>query len=273
MKLNKIILGIAAAGMAVGFAVPSQAAVLDAWQMVITGDTYSNIGRLSITAGSSTVIQETDAAGNIFAGAQFSENGLAYNISYVQDNIVGPGDSGPVTPFGATDWLQMTFTNVTGVVTSTTGAGGFGYVFTGGDFSLTNYLDAAPSVLATGSIVGNTGTFADNFGIAGANGSSVLDILLASIAGGSTFNLLDSGGNPIDISTVVFEAQTNNQLTENVPAVTTTCGATGFANCIYLNNINSNGDAFLTTVPEPATLALMGLGLVGMGVSLRRRKA
>jgi hypothetical protein len=270
MKLNKFVYGIVAAGVIFAFAAPAQADVLDAWQMTITGDTYSNIGRLSITGGTSNVIQQTDALGNIFVGSSFVENGLAYNISYIANNVVGPGDFGAPIFFNSADLLKMTFSNVGGLVTSITGSGGFSYAFTSGNFTLTDY-NGTNSILATGSIVGTTGSFGDNFGFAGANGSSVMDIILTSIAGGSTFNLLDSLGNPLNLADILIEAHTNNQLTEAVPASTTSCGSTGYGNCVYVNNINSNGDAF--TVPEPETLALMGLGLLGLGLTRRRAQA
>lgn len=271
MKLRKPLASLAAAGMVSMFALSAQADVLDAWQMQITGDTYTNIGRLSITGGTSNVIQETDLAGNIFVGANFVETGVAYDISYIQDSVVGPGDAGAPTPFGSSDWLRMEFTGVTGTVTSITGGGGFTYAFTGGSFSLFDYA-GTNTLLASGNLVGVTGSFGDNFGIAGANGSSVIDIILSSIAGSPIFNLFDSTGTALDLSTVLFEAQTNNQLTEAASAVSMSCGTTGFTYCISLNNINSNGDAFLTTIPEPGSLALFGFGLAGLGLAGRRRK-
>jgi hypothetical protein len=43
----------------------------------------------------------------------------------------------------------------------------------------------------------------------------------------------------------------------------------GFGN----NNVTMRGQAFEVTVPEPGTLALLGLGLAGLGAARRRQKA
>ncbi len=275
MKPSKLFVSLAAAGLISAAALPVRAAVLDAWQMQINGTTYANIGRLSLTAGSSTVIQQLDATNNVFVGASFTETGAVYSISYVPNSVVGPADSGMPASFNTADALELSFSNVTGTVTSVSAGGGFDYVFTGGTYQITA-PNAGAAVLATGSVAGGAGSFLDHNGFAGQNGSSVVDIAFDQIAGSPAFSLMDSSGNPLDISTLLFEGQTNNQIGNGPGDVVfgstrTECGGL-YENCAVAK-VNTNGDAYLQVVPEPATVALMGIGLLGVGVAVRKRKA
>lgn len=268
MKLNKLVMGIAAVGMFSAFAAPSQATVLDAWQATINGNTYTNIGRLSLTGGSGTVEQEVNAFGQVFTNARFVESASIYNISFVSDNVVGPTDNGPIVVLNSTDFLSINLSSVKGKV-STIGPAGFAFNFNSGAFSI-NLLNSPFTPQATGKVSGIGGTFNNTAGFAGGNGETVQDVLFTSLLNG--FNLKDSTGKVLDINKIAFEAHTNNQV-GNGPgdAVLGTCSFDTLALCVTVK-VNSNGDGFLTTtVPEPATLALMGMGLLGMGFSTRRK--
>src|SRR5436190_21478318 len=100
--------------MALASASASASIVLDGWQLFTPTGVTTQIGRLNLVSGTSTVEQQVDGTGNAFVGAQFAEFGKISSVTFTNENVIGDGDSG--APSILSDNLTLTFSNVMGTV-------------------------------------------------------------------------------------------------------------------------------------------------------------
>lgn len=125
--------------------------------------------------------------------------------------------------------------------------------------------NATVSDTGTADVLLGTGSLVPGNGVAGfdnGNGAFLNALTTYSnTAAGSAYFVA-----PVPFYTLAFNAFNNTA--QGVIKVGT-CAP----NCTISITNAIGGVDFAKTVPEPATLALLGMGLVGMGVSLRKRKA
>jgi len=287
-NFKKSLMSIAIVGSAAISGVASANTIVDDWYLDLTaagaGKT-TNIGNLVLQGGTGTVEQDYGDDLTLSVGDTFTEFGSAFSVTYTPDTAVGTLDTGVgfLQPTGTE--IEFTFTGLTGFISAiNVGTGAIDYVFD--DFA-TNALGNINMTV--------DGTSVFDFGIASPSGgdigqfhgglatSGTTDLLLFAKPGSAGSTIWGDTGT--DTAFDMFDLLGNVATLFDVHLVNTLNAAGSTFD--YVNGeddtlgthsatleITSTGNLNLVNVvPEPTSIALLGLGLLGLGAVSRKKQA
>jgi len=274
MKLTKIAVTMCVAGAALMSSSANALIVQDGWGMSALTSNTLNIGHLNLAGGAATVNQQVGVDGNPFVGASFFEYGQIFTTTYTKENVAGFNDFGfPTAYTSPLAGLQVVFSGLAGSVTAydaTTGkinymfAPGLGTITLQGTTDGSVFTDLATLALRSPS----GGDLGDFFGNAQTQGQSTIFAQFVSFLNGFNIDLAGAGLGYSDPTDLFLQVVTTNKIGTPASGV----GACEFDETLDCRTlfVTSDGSADLLQIPEPSTLALLGIGLLGFASSRRR---
>ncbi len=300
MKLKKksLYTALVACAVVAGYAAPASANVtIQNWQLNLPGGlVISNINQL-VFGGESYVVNTPTSTPGIFTS---TDVGVFNILQYNNGNKLNLGSGQLTGTFTATDLTNLS----TGGYIFTGGTFNLYYNQTASPYGTTalNDYGAATGTQIASFTISNTGSPYTGGGFIQASGAPTDNGTVTVTSQAPTTLtpsnvLLDSSGNPLSLSGLVLGFVTTNasldatanpntvtnpgqytidaNLVTALNSMTSTFnpgGTTGTYNVIPTNMFISNaGQLKLQYAPEPATIALLGCGLLGIGWSLRRK--
>lgn len=261
--------------IATGLAMSTSALALPQFQVAGTNTFYAT----EINGGSS---ERLGKFGDGMIGGVDQLRTYAGQIGYM--DFSGFTNAGPNGPFGTvaaidsglgvTYGLYLTFDLVADWNGDGT-FGGFGSTYTLSSLNFSVYKDVGFGVAASrtlftpATLLADADVTLDGEDVLLGSGSLVAGLADINLAGGTALNsattyLNTMAGDAFFVDPSPFYTLAFNAFNNTGPGVQ--IGVDSIA-------ISAAGVVNFNQVPEPATLALLGMGLVGMGVSLRKRKA